>query len=172
MRRCVPVLALALLVALGSPQAALAGDAFFKGGLLFHPDIGGVGDRWFVSVGSDWGVNPVGFVGLEFQTAYHSDSVSGLASVKSVPANLFVNGKWKSEAERFRPYGGVGFGLVSAIVRSEFLGISDTSYERHAGFQLMGGVEFNRKYLVELLGQRAFVDGAQFGWSIAGGFRW
>jgi len=172
MRRWVAVLALALLASLGTTENALAGDAFFKGGLLFHPDVGGIGDRWFVSVGSDWGVHPMGFVGFEFQSAYHRDSVPEVLSVTSVPANFFVNGKWKSEAERFRPYAGAGFGLVSALVRSEFLGISDTSYESHAGFQLMGGVEFNRKYLVELIGQRAFVDGAQFGWSIAGGFRW
>jgi opacity protein-like surface antigen len=172
MRQWVSVLALALLAALATPQSSTAGDAFFKGGLLFHPDVGGIGDRWFLSVGSDWGVAPMGFLGVEFQSAYHSEGVSGLASVKSVPANFFFNGKWKSEAEALRPYAGAGIGLVSAIVRTEFLGITDTTYERSTGFQLMAGVEFNRKFLFELVGQRAFTDGAQFGWSIAGGFRW
>lgn len=166
MRRYLPSLALALLAALGSPQAATAGDAFFKGGFLFHPDVGGIRDSWFVSVGSDWGVAPVGFVGVEFQTAYHS-----YPTVSVIPANLLVNGKWKSEAERFRPYAGGGFGLVSAVVRTKLAGTTDTSYQRRAGLQLVGGVEFNRKFLVELSALRAFVNGAEFGWSIAGGVR-
>jgi opacity protein-like surface antigen len=154
------------------PVSVEAGDAFFKVGMVFHPDIGGVGDRWFLSVGSDWGVHPAAFVGVEFQGAYHSQSAAGVLSVSSVPANVFANAKWKHESDGVRPYAGAGLGLVSALVKTEILGVSDYSYERDAGFQLMGGVEINRRFVVELLGQRVLADGGEFAWSVLGGVTW
>ena len=166
------VLAILAAATIASPALTFAGDAFFKGGLTFHPDVGGVGERWFISLGSDWSFHPMGFIGVEFQSAYHSSSALGIASVKTVPVNLLLNGKWKSQGEAVRPYAGVGVGLVSSYVRTEFLGVTDDSYVKDAGFQLMGGVELNRKWLVELLGQRVLEDGAEFSWSILGGIRW
>ena len=62
--------------------------------------------------------------------------------------------------------------MVSAIVRTNTLGLTNTSYSRNAGFQFGGGCEFNRKYLVEIEGQRSFATGALWAYSIAGGFRW
>jgi hypothetical protein len=154
-----------------APTTSLAGDAFLKLGLTFHPDLGGFSNEWFISVGSDWGFHPQGYVGLEFQGAYRSTSAEN-ASSKTVPANVLVNVKWKSEAESVRPYAGVGFGLISTYVRVTAFDRSENEWFRNAGFQLMGGVELNRRFAVELMGQRILVEGAQFRWSVLGGLRW
>jgi len=171
MRRCAVLSAVVAAAMLVSPTAALAGDAFLKLGLIFHPDVGGFADRWFVSAGSDWGANDVVFVGLEFQGAYRTDSFLGI-DVTQVPANVFVNVKWKSEEERIRPFAGGGMGLISTYVKSEFMGDDEHEWVKHAGLQLMGGVEFNRQWVVEILGQRELTDGAEFSWSFLGGIRW
>lgn len=167
-------LAAAMLAAtiLATSAPATAGDAFFKGGLRFHPDVGDFSDKWFLSIGSDWDVHEQAFVGFELQGAYYSNSISGLGSVNSLPTNIFVNGKWKAPTEGVRPYAGVGLGMVSAYVRTDIGGVTSSEYIRDAGLQLMGGVELNRRFLLELLGQKVFEDGTEFAWSILGGFRW
>ena len=166
------VIALAMLVSLAAlPADAQAGDAFLKLGMILHPDVGDIGDRWFVSAGSDWGFHPQGFWGLEFQGAYRSESEEDF-KVTTVPANVFLNFKWKSEAQAVRPYAGGGAGLISSYVKTEDFGDSEHEWVKDAGMQFMGGVEFNRKFAVELLGQRAFEEGAEFYWSVLAGIRW
>lgn len=167
MRRWAIVGALTAAVLLVAPTSTLAGDAFLKLGLTFKPDVGGFSDRWMIHVGSDWGVSEVVFVGLEFQSAYRSDPGRTV-----VPANVMVNCLWKSEAEEIRPYAGGGVGMVSAYVKTEFLGDTEHEWNYNAGLQLMGGVEFNRKWVVELRGQRVLEEGTKFAWSFLGGIRW
>ncbi len=154
------------------PGTVYAGDAFLKLGLNISSDGGGFTDRWFVSVGTDWGVADMAYLGLEFQGAYRSNAVVGAAVVDTVPANIFLNGKWKSSSYGVRPYAGLGLGMVSAYVKTEIQGQTFTAYEKDGAFQLMAGVEFHRKWILELVGQRVFRDNADFRWAIAGGFRW
>jgi hypothetical protein len=158
----------ALLIA---PTTSLAGDAFLKLGLTFDPDPGSFSDSWFVSVGSDWGFHPQVFWGLEFQGAYRSDTF-GDVKIRQVPANVFVNFKWKSELVGVRPYAGGGLGLISTYVRASSPEESDNEWVKDAGLQFMGGVEFSRKLAVELLGQRAFEENAPWVWSFLVGLRW
>ncbi len=165
-------LALVTAAVLAAPANSLAGDAFLKIGLTVQPDVGGFTDRWFVSLGSDWGFADTGFLGLEFQGAYRSNTVVGAAVVDSVPANLFVNGKWKADNDSVRPFVGLGFGMMSTYLRTELNGSSTTTYVKDGGFQLMGGIELHRKWVFELLAQRVFLDGAQFHWSIVAGRVW
>ncbi len=109
---------------LSAPPALLAGDAFLKLGINLNSDLGGFTDRWFASVGSDWGAfGPQGFIGLEFQGAYRSRT-EGDINFKTVPANVFVNVKWKSEQEKIRPYVGGGVGLLSNYVKLSAFGES------------------------------------------------
>lgn len=172
MRKAGFALAFALVAVVAMSNPASAGEAFFKGGLQVSPTTGlGIGDRWFVGVGSDYNLTEVAFLGFEVQGAYRSIGVVG-STVTSIPANVFVNGKWKMESDQFRPYGGAGLGMVSAIVRTNLLGLTNTTYSRNVGFQFGGGCEFNRKYLVEFNGQKAFQTGSLWAYSLAGGFRW
>ena len=169
--RCRQLLAF-FVVLMVLPGTVYAGDAFLKLGLNIHSGGGGFTDRWFVSAGTDWGVADMAYLGLEFQGAYRSNTVVGAAVVDTVPANIFLNGKWKSSSRGVRPYAGLGLGMVSAYVKTEILGQTFTTYEKDAAFQLMAGVELHRKWILELLGQHVFRDNADFRWSIAGGFRW
>jgi hypothetical protein len=164
--------ALVTAVVLATSTPTLAGDAFLKVGLKVHPDVGGFTDSWFVSLGSDWGFNDTGYLGLEIQGAYRSNTAVGPVLVDSVPANLFLNGKWKSEGDTVRPFAGLGFGMMSTYIRSEFNGITTSTYVKDGGFQLMGGIELHRKWVFELLAQRVFLDGAQFHWSFVVGRVW
>ena len=172
MKRWFLGLALVTAAALATPTTSLAGDAFLKVGLTMHPDVGGFTDRWFLSLGSDWGFADTGFLGLEFQGSYRSNAELGAAVVDSVPANVFVNGKWKADMDTVRPYAGVGFGMVSTYIRTEVNGFTSTEYVKDGGFQLMTGIELHRKWAFELLAQRVFLDGAQFYWSFAVGRVW
>jgi hypothetical protein len=160
-----------LVATLFAPTTSFAGDAFLKLGLRFSPDPGSFSNAWFVSVGSDWGFHPQGFWGLEFQGAYHSETVAGI-KVSEVPANVFVNFKWKADTEGVRPYMGGGLGLVSSYVTISAAGESEHEWVKDAGFQLMGGVEFNRKFAVELMGQKAFEEDTSWVWSFLFGIRW
>lgn len=100
------LLALAVLVL---PTSALAGDAYIKGGVVLGGNNGAFTNRWFISTGTDWGVSDSAYLGLEFQGAFRSNNTVGNAVVDSVPANLFLNGKWKSNTDDVRPYAGLGF---------------------------------------------------------------
>jgi len=172
---------LALAVSLLSPTTLVAGDAFAKFGLFVHPDMGGFGNSWFISAGSDWGVfhEEQGFLGLEFQGAYHSESAGGF-KVSEVPANVLLNFKWKAPSERVRPYAGAGVGLISSYVKVEAFGDSEHEWVKDAGMQFMGGVEFNRKFAVELMAQKVFAgdsddifeDGSDLRWAVLAGILW
>ena len=172
MKRWSLILIAVVGTSLAAPAGAQAGDAFVKFGYRLHPDVGDIGNRWFFSGGSDWGFRPNAFFGLEFQGAYHTSSFSGF-DVQSVPANVLANVKWKSEAYDVRPYIGAGAGLVSAYVRSEHPLTSETrnQWVKDAGVQVMAGVEFRRKWAVEVLAQRVLEDGAEISWSILTGVR-
>jgi hypothetical protein len=160
-----------LVAFLFAPTSSFAGDAFLKLGLTFDPDLGSFSNRWFISAGSDWGFHPQGFWGLEFQGAYRSES-EGDIKLQTVPANVFVNFKWKSEAEGVRPYAGGGLGLISSYVKLSVGDESENEWVKDAGFQFMGGVEFNRVFAVELMGQKAFEEDSVWFWSFLFGIRW
>jgi len=172
---------LAFAVSLLSPKTLVAGDAFAKLGWFFNPDVGGIGNSWFASLGADWGVfyEEQGFLGLEFQGAYHSESAGGV-TVSEVPANVLLNFKWKSPSEKVRPYAGAGVGLISSYVKIEALGDSEHEWVKNAGIQFMAGVELNREFVVELLAQKAFdgdsndifAQGSELRWALLAGFRW
>ncbi len=171
MKRWTILVMLTAAVLMSAPAVTLAGDAFLKLGINTNSDLGGFSDRWFASVGSDWGAfGPQGFIGLEFQGAYHSTSEGGV-SVKAVPANVFVNVKWKSEAEEFRPYLGGGVGLVSTYVKVSGFGVTENEWFKDAGFQFMGGLELNRAYVVEFMGQKVFESNTDWLWSVLFGLR-
>jgi hypothetical protein len=151
-------LAVAVLLA---PANARAGDAFLKLGITFDPDLGRFSNKWFVSVGSDWGFYPQVFWGLEFQSAYRSET-EGDIKVQVVPANVLVNFKWKAETENIRPYAGGGLGLISSYVRTSGFGESEHDWVTDGGFQFMGGVEFSRRFAVD----------STWYWSFLAGIRW
>lgn len=161
-------LAAAMLVF--APTTSFAGDAFLKFGITMHPDLGSFANRWFVSGGSDWGFHPQGFWGLEFQGAYRTEEAAGI-TLTQVPANVLFNLKWKSESDSVRPYVGGGLGLLSSYVKIEGFGESSNEWIKDPGFQFMGGVEFNRQFVVELLGQRTFDTNAEWFWSVLFGIR-
>lgn len=162
---------LAVAMLLLAPTGALAGDAFLKIGITLS-DVGGFTDRWFVSLGSDWGFADTGYLGLEFQGAYRSNTQVAGALVDSVPGNVFLNGKWKGSRGDIRPFAGLGFGMMSAYVRTEFLGQTQSKFVKDGGMQLMAGIELHEKWIFELQGQRVFLDGASFNWAILAGRTW
>ncbi len=171
-RRFTFVAALAAMVVFAAPTTTLAGDAFLKLGWIFHPDRGSFSNAWLVSVGSDWGVHPQAFVGLEFQGAYYTDSFMDFVDVKTVPANVFLNFKWKSESEGLRPFVGGGMGMVSNYVRITSVEEDEAEWTKDAGIQFMGGLEFNQRWVIEVLGQKAFDDVRKWNWMFLGGIRW
>ena len=172
MKRCFLGLVLVVAATLATPTPSWAGDAFIKVGLTMHPDVGGFTDRWFLTLGSDWAFADTGFLGLEFQGAYRSNAAVGAAVVDSIPANLFLNGKWKADTDTVRPYAGLGFGMMSSYIRTEVNGLTSDTYVKDGGFQLMTGIELHRKWAFELLARRVFLDGAQFHWSFVVGRVW
>lgn len=144
-----------VFLALWSTPAA-AGDAFLRGGVIFHPrDIGFEG-RWRLHFGSDYPVNfgQTIFVGFELQTsAFRQDVADTSRTATLFPTNGFVNVKYKSGniGWRARPYGGGGVGLISTFILLS--GAND--WESAFGFHLVGGVELGH-LSVELQLQRPF----------------
>jgi len=160
------------------PPAASAGDAFFRGGIIFAPrDIGFEG-RWRVGFGSDYPVNfgETVYVGFEIQTsAYRQDVAETTRTATLFPANGFINVKYKSGNIGVRPYGGGGLGLISTFV----LLSGGNDWNSDFGFHLVGGVELGRLSL-EFQMQRPFSSDAslvnQFGsemtYALYAGFVW
>lgn len=166
-RARLPFFLFALATVLLGRGAAEAGDAFLRGGLIFHPTDVDLAARWRASFGSDYAVNfrETVFVGFELQTSvYRQDTVSG-RTVTFVPANGFVNVKVKSGSLGARPYGGGGMGLLSSFVIVS--GASD--WANDLGFHLLGGVEIGHLSL-ELQYQRAFESGSPSIWTAYAGF--
>lgn len=153
----VPRLLLAAMLslpALLAAKAGFAGDAFVKGGVVLHPRDIGIEGRWRAAFGSDYAANfaETLFVGFEVQTSvYRQDLVAGGPTATVLPANGFVNVKYKSTGLRTRPFGGGGLGLIS---RFQFVS-GDTTWDKNFGFHLLGGVELGRLVL-ELQLQKGF----------------
>ena len=149
-------------------SSAGAGDAFFRGGMIFHPrDIGFEG-RWRADFGIDYPVNfaETLFLGFELQTSvYRADVLLATATV--VPANGFLNVKVKSSRLGIRPYGGGGMGLLSNFV---FIS-GGTEWGKAFAYQLLGGIELGWLSL-ELQMQRALESGAQTNLGAYAGFVW
>jgi len=170
------VIAITLLALWSTPAAA--GDAFFRGGIIFAPrDIGFEG-RWRLGFGSDYPVNfgETVYVGFELQTsAYRQDVAESDRTATLFPSNGFINVKYKSGNIGVRPYGGGGIGLISTFV----LLSGGNDWNSDLGYHLVGGVELNR-FSVEFQMQRPFSSDAslvnQFGsdmtYSLYAGFIW
>jgi hypothetical protein len=144
-------------------KPAAAGDAFVKGGLLLHPTDLGFEGRWRAAFGSDYSANfrETLFVGFELQTSvYRQDVNADGPTATIVPANGFVNVKFKSSGLRTRPFGGGGLGLIS---RFQLLS-GDTSWDKNFGFHVLGGVEIGRLVL-ELQLQRGFDSEVETEWA-------
>lgn len=172
---------LAIVVTLVVPATTFAGDAFVKLGINLATsedmaDLGGIADRWFFSGGTEWGwIEERGFVGFDIQTAVHSMDVTG-GTIRTVPLNLFGTVKWKSPDQVIRPYAGGGYGLMSYWFRAEdTAGNSFNEYLKGTGFEFMGGVEFDRKFVTEFMGQRPLTNTDELGdawlYSVLFGYR-
>ena len=153
-----------------SASPALAGDAFLRGGIIFHPrDIGFAG-RWRANFGADYAVNFAGtvYVGFEIQTSVYRQDVAGTNRTATIfPANGFVNVKYKSGDIGARPYAGGGLGLISTFV----LLSGANEWDNNMGFHVLGGVELGPLSL-ELQIQRAFESGSETSYAFYAGFVW
>ena len=150
-----------------SGGAAEAGDAFLRGGLIFHPTDLSLEGRWRANFGSDYAVNftETIFVGFEIQTSvYRRDTFDGRTATV-IPGNGFVNVKVKSGSLGARPYGGGGIGILSSFVLLS--GAND--WDQELGYHFLGGVELGR-LSVELQFQRGFDSGSTSTWAAYAGF--
>ncbi len=157
----------ALLLAAGP---AIAGDAFFKGGIIFHPRDVGFEGRWRAAFGSDFPVNfaETIFAGVELQTSVYRQDVTASGPTATVlPINGFANVKYKSASLGARPFGGGGLGLVS---RLQFV-TDQTEWVTDVGYHFLGGVELGRLCL-ELQVQGAFDPDADTEFTAYVGFIW
>ena len=161
------VLASAFLLSAGP---ALAGDTFFKGGVIFHPRDVGFEGRWRAAFGSDYPVNfsETVFAGFEVQTSvFRQDVTPSGPTATVVPFNGFFNVKYKSGNLGTRPFAGAGLGLVSNLT---FVS-NDTDWTNDFGYHLLGGVEIGR-LLLELQIQGAFDADADTEFAVYAGFVW
>ena len=159
--------ALALLF-LGLAASSSAGDAFFRGGVIFHPRDIGLAGRWRANFGSDYAVNfsESIYLGFEIQISGFRQDVAGSERTATlVPADGFINLKYKSGSIGARPYGGGGIGLISTLV----LLAGDNSWDNSMGYHLLGGVELGALSL-ELQLQRAFESGSDMTYAFYAGF--
>jgi hypothetical protein len=160
-------LVLALLV-IAIP--ADAGDAFFKGGVIFAPRDVGFEGRWRLAFGADYPVNFAETVlaGFELQgSVYRQDVVQGGPTATIVPGNAFFNVKYKSSSLDLRPFAGAGLGLVGDVrwLSGEF------DWNKEFGYHLLGGLEFGR-LVVELQILGAFDSDVDTQWAGFVGFVW
>jgi hypothetical protein len=160
-------LVLALLV-IAIP--ADAGDAFFKGGVIFAPRDVGFEGRWRLAFGADYPVNfaETLLAGFELQgSVYRQDVVQGGPTATVVPGNAFFNVKYKSSSLELRPFAGAGLGLVGDVrwLSGEF------DWNKEFGYHLLGGIEFGR-LVVELQILGAFDSEVDTQWAGFVGFVW
>ena len=104
------------------------------------------------------------FWGIELQGAVYNVTEGGVDGTV-IPANGFLNFKYKADKFTFRPYAGIGLGLVTAF---NLVGESK-EWVRHGGFQFQAGIQINA-LILEFQAQRAFVDGGASEFSILAGF--
>jgi hypothetical protein len=161
--------ALVLILALVAIPAD-AGDAYFKGGIIFAPRDVGFEGRWRLAFGADYPVNFAETVlaGFELQTSvYRQDVAAGGPTATIVPGNAFFNVKYKSSSLELRPFAGGGLGLVGDVrwLSSEF------DWNKEFGYHLLGGIEFGRLVLeLQMIG--AFESGVDIQWAGWVGFVW
>ena len=156
------------LLLLGVAASASAGDAFLRGGVIFHPRDVEFAGRWRANFGADYAVNfsETIYVGFEIQSSvFRQDVANSERTATLFPANGFINVKYKSGSIGARPYGGGGIGLISTFV----LLAGDNSWDNNMGFHLLGGVELGALSL-ELQLQRAFESGSDMTYAIYVGF--
>jgi hypothetical protein len=166
-RRLTAALASTFLLSAGP---VLAGDTFFKGGVIFHPREVGFEGRWRAAFGSDYPVNfsETVFAGFEVQTSvFRQDVTPSGPTATVVPFNGFFNVKYKSGNLGTRPFAGAGLGLVSNLT---FVS-NDTDWTNDVGYHLLGGVEIGR-LLLELQIQGAFDADADTEFAVYAGFVW
>ncbi len=159
--------AIALLF-LSLAASASAGDAFVRGGVIFHPRDLEFAGRWRANFGSDYAVNfaQTIYVGFEVQSsAFRQDVAGSERTATLVPINGFVNVKYKSGSIGARPYGGGGIGLLSTFV----LLAGDNNWDKSMGFHFLGGVELGSLSL-ELQLQRGFESGSEMTYAFYVGF--
>jgi len=147
-----------------------AGDAFFKGGVVFAPRDVGFEGRWRLAFGADYPVNFAETVlaGFKLQSSiYRQDVVEGGPTATIVPGNAFFNVKYKSSSLEVRPFAGAGLGLVGDVrwLSSEF------DWNKEFGYHLLGGLEYGRLVL-ELQITGAFDSGVDTQWAGFVGFVW
>lgn len=153
-----------------SASPVTAGDAFFKGGVIFQPRDVGIAGRWRLSFGSDYAMNltETVFLGFELQTSvYRQDVLQGGPTATVIPGNGLVNVKWKSASLGARPFLGGGFGMLSTFV----LASGNNHWDNSFGFQIVGGVEAGH-LVVELQMQRGFESGSDTSFAAFLGFTW
>jgi len=168
LRSALVVLFFGVSMTAATPSAE-AGDAFFRGGLIFYPEGLDFAQRWFLSFGSDYGLNldETIFAGVEVQgSAFRQDTTVG-STAWVIPANGFFNIKYKSPSFGLRPYAGGGIGMVTSFVFVD--GRND--WERDVAWHVLGGLEFGRTS-VELQIQRPFESGSSTSYSVLAGFVW
>jgi len=112
-----------------TPLRGIRGDEklfsgfYAKFGFLTSPKVNGIGDRWLLDFGRDWGIiNPFLATGFEVQPYYRHFS-SGDFTDSILGANIFANAKGGVNIGRFveklnflTPY--IGFGLGGAFIKS------------------------------------------------------
>jgi len=150
-----------------SAGPAVAGDAFVRAGLIFHPSDIGIEGRWRADLGADYAVNfsETVYVGFELQSSvFRQDVAESDRTATIFPANIFANVKYKSGNIGLRPYGGGGLGLLSTFI----LLSADNSWDKQFGFHLLGGIEYGR-LSVELQMQRPFESGFDTAWALYAG---
>ena len=160
---------LVFAVCLLAPPGVIAGDAFLKLGYILHPELPDFEPAWLITGGSDWRVAPQAFLGFEVQGSYKRHTSNRGMTTTRVPINLFMNLRWKSGGDSIRPYAGGGIGLIGGYLTD--LSAEADNWHYDAGVQLAGGFEFNRRFVVELLAQRAFEEFADWHWSVLVGLR-
>ena len=156
------------LLFLGLAARSSAGDAFLRGGIIFHPSDLEFAGRWRASFGSDYAVNfsQTIYVGFEVQSSVFRQDVAGSERTATlIPANGFVNVKYKSGTIGARPFGGGGMGLINTFV----ILAGDNSWNHNMGFHLLGGVELGSLSLEAQL-QRAFESGSVTSYAFYVGF--
>lgn len=160
-------LVLALTVAFAISGTAGA-DTSIKGGFILHPTERDFSDRWLFtfSLEKPLNIQETFFWGIELQSAFYSIDM-GRESATVLPANGFLNVKWKADKFVTRPYAGAGLGMVTDII---FAG-EEKSWNRQVGIHFMGGIEYG-KFVVELQMQRRFVEGDSFSYILLFGIVW
>jgi opacity protein-like surface antigen len=140
----------------GSDANRLFSGLFSKFGYRNKP-AGNFGDRWLLSLGKDWGINPYLAAGAEIQPYYRHFS-SGDFSDSTLGANLFINAKGGVNIGRFAeklkfltPYAGVGLGGAFAYSSSSFDAAKDSRADFHFAWHLMFGLEVVLKNLSVIL---------------------